>query len=95
MDIIAYPTIQDGQTALDQACIKGHYNVVEFLLGAGANPELKDKVGKLIPGWELIGLKIHLIHAGFNGGLQDYVIVCFVSSEWPDCPHACWQQWSY
>ena len=19
----------------------------------------------------------------------------FFSSEWPECPHACWQQWSY
>ena len=55
MDIITYPTIQDGQTALVQASIKGHHNVVEFLLGAGANPDLQDKVGKLIPGWELIG----------------------------------------
>ena len=26
-------------------------------------------------GWELIGLKFHPIHAGFKGGLQDYVIV--------------------
>ena len=50
---------------------------------------------KVHPGWELIGLKFHPIHAGFKCGLQDYVIVCFVSSEWPDCPHAGWQQWSY
>ena len=87
MDII---TIQDGQTALEQACIKGHHNVVEILLGAGANPDLQDKVGKLIPGRELIGLKFHPMHAGFKGGLEDYGIVCFVSSEWPECPHACW-----
>ena len=95
MDIIAYPIVQDGQTALQQASIKGHHNVVEFLLGAGANPNLQDKVGKFIPEWELIGLKFHPIHAGFKGGLQDYVIVCFVSSGWPDCPHTGWQQWSY
>ena len=88
MDIITYPTIQDGQTALEQASIKGHHNVVEILLGAGANPDLQDKVGKLIPGWDLIGLKFHPIHAGFKGGLQDHVTVCFVSSEWPECPHA-------
>ena len=50
MNIITYPTIQDGQTALEQASIKGHHNVVEFLLGAGANPDLQDKVGKFIPG---------------------------------------------
>ena len=55
MDIITYPTIQDGQTALEQASIKGHHSVVELLLGAGANPDLQDKVGKFIPGWELIG----------------------------------------
>ena len=88
MDIITYPTIQDGQTTLEQASIQGHHSVVEFLLGAGANPELKDKVGKLIPGWELIGLKFHLVLAGFKDGLQDHDIVCFVSSEWPECPHA-------
>ena len=40
-----YPTIQDGQTALEQASIKGHHNEVEFLLVAGANPDLQDKVG--------------------------------------------------
>ena len=45
MDIITYPTIQDGQTALEQASIKGHHNVVEFLLGAGANPDQQEKVG--------------------------------------------------
>ena len=39
------------------------------------------------PGWELIGVKFYLILAGFKGGLQNYVIVYFVSSEWPDCPH--------
>ena len=42
---ITYPTIQDGQTALEQASIKGHHNVVEFFLEAGANPDLQDKVG--------------------------------------------------
>ena len=60
MDIITYPTLQDGQTALEQASFRGHHNVVEFLLGAGANPDLQDKVGKLIPGWELIGLNFTL-----------------------------------
>ena len=69
--------------------------MVELLLGAGANPDLQDKVGKFTPGWELIVLKFCTIHAGFKGGLQDYVIVCFVSSEWPEFPHAGWQQWSH
>ena len=90
MDIITYPTLQDGQTALEQASIKGHHNVVEFLLRAGANPDLQDEVRAFIPGWELIGLNFHPIQAGFKGGLQDYVIVYFVPSEWPDCPHAGW-----
>ena len=63
MDIIAYPIVQDSQTALQQASIRGHHNVVELLLGAGANPDLQDKVGKLTPGWELIGLNFHPIHA--------------------------------
>ena len=56
MNIITYPIVQDGQTALGQASIKGHHNVVELLLGAGANLDLQEKVGKFIPGWELIGL---------------------------------------
>jgi len=68
VDIITCPTIQDGQTVLEQASIKGHHNVVELLLGAGANPDLQDKVGKLIPGWKLIGLKFH--------PMQDSKVVC-------------------
>ena len=67
VNIITFPTIQDGQTALEQASIKGHHNVVEFLLGAGANPDLQDKVGKFTLGWELIGQIFHPIHAGFKG----------------------------
>ena len=84
MNIITCPTIQDGQTALEQASIKGHYNVVEFLLGAGANPDLQDKVRTFIPGWELIGLKFHPIHAEFKGGLQDYCnrIILSFNSLW-------------
>ena len=37
-------TTQDGQTALTAASFYGHYKVVELLLGAGANPDLQDKV---------------------------------------------------
>ena len=36
--------VQDGWTALKQASIKGHQKVVELLLGAGANPDLQNKV---------------------------------------------------
>lgn len=38
--------MQDGETALEQASMKGHQKVVESLLGAGANPDLQDKVRK-------------------------------------------------
>ena len=41
---IPFLTVQNGDSALDQASIKGHYKVVELLLGAGANPDLQDKV---------------------------------------------------
>ena len=37
-------TTQDGWTALERASIKGHQKVVELLLGAGANPDLQNKV---------------------------------------------------
>ena len=37
-------TIQDGFTALENASYNGHHKVVELLLGAGANPDLQDKV---------------------------------------------------
>ena len=36
--------LQNGQTALTIASSKGHHKVVELLLGAGANPDLQDKV---------------------------------------------------
>lgn len=38
--------MQDGETALEQASMKGHQKVVKSLLGAGANPDLQDKVRK-------------------------------------------------
>ena len=41
---LTHSTIQDGWTALQQASFKGHHKVVELLLGAGANPDLQDKV---------------------------------------------------
>ena len=37
-------TTQNGRTALTAGSFHGHPKVVEFLLGAGANPDLKDKV---------------------------------------------------
>ena len=39
-----HSTIQDGRTSLKAASFKGHHKVVELLLGAGANPDLQDKV---------------------------------------------------
>jgi len=40
----SHSTIQDGWTALKQASFSGHKKVVELLLGAGANPDLQNKV---------------------------------------------------
>ena len=39
-----HSTLQDGLTALHVASYKGHLEVVELLLGAWANPNLRDKV---------------------------------------------------
>ena len=44
MVTLTHSTIQDGWTALELASNKGHHKVVELLLGAGANPNLQDKV---------------------------------------------------
>ena len=40
----SHSVIQNGSTALRESSINGHYKVVELLLGAGANPDLQDKV---------------------------------------------------
>ena len=39
-----HSTLQDGLTALHVASFKGHQEVVEVLLRAWANPNLRDKV---------------------------------------------------
>ena len=44
MVTLTHSTIQDGWTALQQASSEGHQKVVELLLGAGAKPDLQDKV---------------------------------------------------
>ena len=44
MVALTHSTIQDGWTALSSASSQGHHKVVEVLLGAGANPDLQDKV---------------------------------------------------
>ena len=41
---LTHSTIQNGGTALEKASIRGHHKIVEVLLGAGANPNLQDKV---------------------------------------------------
>ena len=56
-------TVQDGETALERASIKGHQKVVELLLGAGANPDLYDKV------------KVEHVHANLSNE-QLYVKIC-------------------
>ena len=35
---------QNGSTALQQASFNGHYQVVDLLLKAGANPDVQDEV---------------------------------------------------
>ena len=42
--MLSHFTVQNGWTVLKQASFSGHYKVVELLLGAGANPDLQDKV---------------------------------------------------
>ena len=41
---IIHSTIQDGYTALRTASFNGQHKMVELLLGAGANPDLQNKV---------------------------------------------------
>ena len=48
MVTVTHFTIQNGDTALDQASIKGHHKVVELLLEAGANPNVQGKVKRVM-----------------------------------------------
>ena len=41
---LTHSTIQDSWTALERASFNGHQKVVELLLEAEANPDLKNKV---------------------------------------------------
>ena len=41
---LTHSTMQDSWTALERASFNGHHKVVEVLLGAGANPDLQNKV---------------------------------------------------
>ena len=54
-------SIKNGHTALRIASFNGHKKVVELLLGAGANPDLQDKVRR---GWNS-GVYSNLSH--FDG----------------------------
>ena len=35
---------QNGLTALHRACLKGHIDMIQFLINSGAQPDIKDKV---------------------------------------------------
>ena len=45
---LTHSTIQNGGTALESASFNGHHKVVELLLGAGANPDIQDKVRTVV-----------------------------------------------
>ena len=45
---LTHSTIQYGGTALKTASFNGHHKVVELLLGAGANPDIQDKVRTVV-----------------------------------------------
>ena len=45
---LTHSTIQNGYTALRESSANGHPKVVGLLLGAGANPDLQDKVRTVV-----------------------------------------------
>ena len=45
---LTHSTVQNGVTALGESSAKGHHKVVELLLGAGAIPDLQDKVRTVV-----------------------------------------------
>ena len=49
----------DGNTALMTAAFKGHDDVVEALLAAGAEPRLADKQGRVAADWAREGAREH------------------------------------
>ena len=61
---LTHSTIQNGWTALKQTSRSGHHKVVEVLLGAGANPNLQNKVStgqnRILSRWLSFG--IHPLH---------------------------------
>ena len=61
---LTHSIIQDGETALEAASFKGHYKVVELLLGTGANPDLQNKVrtgkNRILINCLTVGVHLHL-----------------------------------
>jgi ankyrin repeat protein len=45
LQVLTVLLLQSGKTALMEASDRGHTEVVQALIGAGANPNLQDEVG--------------------------------------------------
>ena len=71
--MITHFTIQNGDTELDRASIKGHHKVVELLLGAGANPDVQDKVKTVM--YILMVLRASLYSVSTLSILHKYLVL--------------------
>ena len=92
---IIHFTIQNGWTALEKASFNGHHKVVELLLGAGANPDLQNKVRT---GWDsgvhsnLSNRRWHFMHPVIPRSLDNLpsLLVCLYPGATLSIPHKYW-----